>query len=296
MELNWQGVASSTWTNQRRRLTFPHGFGFTELRQGERWAGTCRQGMIKMSNFDEVTELPDEFGGLVRLFPLPDLVVFPHAMQPLHIFEPRYCDMLADSLASDRLIAMATLIDGPLALPQTRPSIHRTVCIGRIVSHVETDEGTHNILLIGAKRARVRHEVATNRSFRLAEVEVAPDIQPPGQTAAVQSLKAAVLAAFAEIIPASATVQQNLHQLMDSQMALGPITDIISFTLPLGTAAKLRLLEHDDITRRARLLIELLNQFPRLATDAPPVIDKSSVTESDSGPTGRRFPPPFSLN
>ena len=59
-----------------------------------------------MHNLEDVTRLPDDFDGRVRLFPLPDLVVFPHSMQPLHIFEPRYCEMLAESLESDSLIAL----------------------------------------------------------------------------------------------------------------------------------------------------------------------------------------------
>ena len=70
-----------------------------------------------MHNLEDVTRLPDDFDGLVRLFPLPELVAFPHAMQPLHIFEPRYCEMLAESLAGDRLIAMSTLTGGIAALP-----------------------------------------------------------------------------------------------------------------------------------------------------------------------------------
>ena len=46
--------------------------------------------------------LPDDFTGLVRFFPLPDLVLFPHAMQPLHIFEFRYRHLTEDALAGDR--------------------------------------------------------------------------------------------------------------------------------------------------------------------------------------------------
>src|SRR5688500_2748976 len=123
-----------------------------------------------MSDLEQVTRLPQDFDGCVRLFPLPELVVFPHAMQPLHIFEPRYCDMLLESLATDKLIAMATLTSGVGDLLSPRPAIAATVCIGKVVSHAETEDGRHNILLIGAKRARVIREIDTNRSFRMAEV------------------------------------------------------------------------------------------------------------------------------
>ena len=55
---------------------------------------------------------PDDFSGPVRLFPLPNLVLFPYVLQPLHIFQPRYRELMADALHDDRLIALATLKPG----------------------------------------------------------------------------------------------------------------------------------------------------------------------------------------
>ena len=94
-----------------------------------------------MDDLDAITRLPDDFDGRVRLFPLPDLVLFPHAMQPLHIFEPRYCEMLNEALAGDHLIAMATLTGGDSASVMAEPTIASTVCLGRIISHAEVEEG-----------------------------------------------------------------------------------------------------------------------------------------------------------
>ena len=79
-----------------------------------------------MHNLEDVTRLPDDFDGRVRLFPLPELVVFPHAMQPLHIFEPRYCEMLADSLNTDQLIAITTLTGGITDIGNQLPPIAST--------------------------------------------------------------------------------------------------------------------------------------------------------------------------
>jgi len=262
-----------------------------------------------MASMDDAIELPGDFSGQVRLFPLPDLVVFPHAMQPLHIFEPRYCEMLDDAMASDRLIAMATLAGGVQSLHTQQPTIHATVCIGKIVSHVETEDGRHNILLIGAKRASVRRELLTNRSFRIADVDVASDFHPPGDMTEYFAMKRDVLEAFAAVIPVSATVQQNLHELMAGQMGLGPITDIISFTLPLGTTAKLSLLAESDVCRRARLLTRLLRE--RFVDKQGTAGDNAAASNDSSdqakaefsqwaaqlgGDVDRRFPPPFSVN
>jgi len=265
-----------------------------------------------MASMDDVTELPQEFGGQVRLFPLPELVVFPHAMQPLHIFEPRYCEMLEDALASDRLIAMATLAGGVQFSHTLQPAIHTTVCIGKIVSHVETEDGKHNVLLIGAKRATIRRELLTNRSFRIADVDVAHDYHSPADPSQYQDLKRNVLDAFAAVIPVNAMVQQNLHELMAGQMGLGPITDIISFTLPLGTSAKLALLAEPDVCQRARqLTVFLRERFINCPGEtqasggsksqgAAPgkVVGSQSAWggSSSSGAGGPRFPPPFSRN
>lgn len=246
-----------------------------------------------MTSIEEGSNFPEDFTGRVRLFPLPELVVFPHAMQPLHIFEPRYCDLLSDALASDRLIAMATIVGGLSAAVNSQPRLHPTLCIGRIVSHVETEGGTHNILLIGAKRAKIRRELATNRAFRVADIDLAVDIPPPSQTEA-KRLKSEVLNAFSAVIPGNATVQQNLHELMTNQMGLSAITDIIAYTLPLGTPAKLRLLDLNDVGERAALLVELLRRLPKAggAEAAGPPQDAAP----NERPAGKPFPPPFSIN
>ena len=52
-----------------------------------------------MSESDNFSFSPRDFSGIARLFPLPNLVLFPHVMQPLHIFEPRYCDLMREAMA-----------------------------------------------------------------------------------------------------------------------------------------------------------------------------------------------------
>ena len=74
------------------------------------------------------------FAGVARLFPLPNLVFFPHVMQPLHIFEPRYRQMTADALAGDRLIALTLLQPGWEDQYEGRPAVHPVACLGRVVA------------------------------------------------------------------------------------------------------------------------------------------------------------------
>ena len=118
---------------------------------------------------------PEGTGGTVRLFPLPDLVMFPHVVQALHIFEPRYIAMVEEALAADRQIAMVLLRDG-WKLDTTRaPPIHATACLGRIVSHNRLENGRYNLLLAGIVRARILQECETDAPFRLADVHWQPD-------------------------------------------------------------------------------------------------------------------------
>lgn len=239
-----------------------------------------------MTDFENLTQLPEDFDNRVRLFPLPDLVVFPNAMQPLHIFEPRYCEMLAEALASDQLIAMATLTTGWENQWKEPPPIAPHVCICRVVSHATTEDDTHNLLVVGLRRARVIEELDTGRPFRTARVELLDDVYPVSGAQARPQLKKQLIQAFQAVIPELAEMQKNLHELMHSQMRLGPVTDIIGFTMDFDGLSKLALLGERNVDQRAKLLIQILEaRAAEQAMDGP----------ADS-PRRGPFPPPFSLN
>ncbi len=84
---------------------------------------------------------------------------------------------------------------------------------------------------------------------------------------------------FAAVIPASATVKQNLHELMVSKMGLGAITDIISHTLGLPHLDKLRLLAERNVDRRSSMLIEMLRRLADQQLQTPEEAQPSSPWE-----------------
>ena len=91
-----------------------------------------------------MSESPRDFCGTARLFPLPNLVLFPHVVQPLHVFEARYRQMTADALAGDGLIAVVTLkADEDEAAD--RPAVESVACVGRIIWHEEFPDGRYNL-------------------------------------------------------------------------------------------------------------------------------------------------------
>ncbi|MBC8116516.1 MAG: LON peptidase substrate-binding domain-containing protein, partial [Candidatus Saccharimonas sp.] len=83
----------------------------------------------------------EHFSGLAPLFPLPNVVLFPHGLLPLHIFESRYRQMTADALNGEQLIAMSLLQPGWEKTPnQLLPPIHSMVGLGQIVAHERLDD------------------------------------------------------------------------------------------------------------------------------------------------------------
>src|SRR5882762_6901776 len=95
----------------------------------------------------------------VPLFPLPNVVLFPRAVLPLHIFEERYKQMTADVLDGHRQIAMALLVRGWEKDYYGRAAVESVVCVGTILSHERLVDGRYNFLLRGHTRARIVREV-----------------------------------------------------------------------------------------------------------------------------------------
>jgi Lon protease-like protein len=107
---------------------------------------------------------------LLPLFPLPNVVLFPNVFLPLHIFEPRYKEMVADAIASDRLIGMMLLRPGWEQREEGQPPVFPIGCSG-VMTHVERlADGRFNIVLRGLERFRIVEE-DHGRSYRRAVVE-----------------------------------------------------------------------------------------------------------------------------
>src|SRR4051812_37931477 len=101
----------------------------------------------------------------VPLFPLPNVVLFPRAILPLHIFEERYKQMTEDALASRRLVAMALLKPGwEKTYHQKHTPVDPVVCVGYIMQHERLEDGKFNFLLQGQMRARIVRE-SCGRSY-----------------------------------------------------------------------------------------------------------------------------------
>jgi Lon protease-like protein len=227
---------------------------------------------------DDLTSL-DGFGGTVRLFPLPNLVLYPFVVQPLHVFEPRYRQLMADALADDRLMALALLRPGWEAEYHQRPPIFPAVCIGRIFKEERLEDGRYNLLLHGVARARVIEEFPANKPYRSARVEVLADIAVSSNEVE-KALREELGRRMAGWFAAQPAAREQLQKLLHSGLALGTLCDVFAFALPLDLEIKQQLLEEPGIERRASHLLARLEV-------CQPEPAKSSA---------HRFPPDFSAN
>jgi Lon protease-like protein len=113
----------------------------------------------------QINSLPKK----IPVFPLSNFIIFPKTTVPLNIFEPRYIDMINDSMKSDKLIGMIQ----PLSLnniEQTVPDLHQVGCLGKIVSFKETENGLYLIELKGMVRFEIINEIKSTKKYREFEV------------------------------------------------------------------------------------------------------------------------------
>jgi len=113
----------------------------------------------------KISDLPKK----IPVFPLSNFIIFPKTTVPLNIFEPRYIDMINDSMRSDKLIGMIQ----PLSLNnigKTNPSLHQVGCLGKIISFKETENEHYLIELKGIIRFEIINEIKSEKKYRECEV------------------------------------------------------------------------------------------------------------------------------
>jgi ATP-dependent Lon protease len=203
----------------------------------------------------DLFDLPSDFGGKVRLFPLPKLVMFPRNVQPLHIFESRYREMIEDAIQDDQLIAMATLMPGDETDYYSRPPIAPHICIGRVASHEKTQDGKYNLILVGISRAQIGDEVTPVKSFRRANVHVLDERPLDLGNPIYESIGCDLAKCLIASLPSA---KELVDEFLKRNISLSTLTDVIAFHFPFDVEFKLELLADLDAVKRAKLLLQRL--------------------------------------
>jgi Lon protease-like protein len=190
---------------------------------------------------------------IVPIFPLPSVVFFPETYLPLHIFEPRYREMVHDAPAHGNCIGMALLREGWEDLYAGAPAVHSIGCVGRIISSHKLADGRYNIVLQGLHRCSYE-EQAVSTAYRQARL--IPHFQRG--TSSLDSETRINL----EHVTQEYLTWKKAHELCQV-IASGKLTDSIlvhnlSAGLDLSPVEKQFLLESDHLVQQARRLIDLI--------------------------------------
>jgi len=195
----------------------------------------------------------------VPLFPLPGAILFPRSQLPLHIFEPRYREMVRDAMDGAGRIAMIQphRIDDDNNAP-----LYSVGCIGEIVGVEELDEGRYNIVLLGSNRFKLIRETDIDAPYRCAEVDIeAFDDDEPEPLAIIE--RAEVEREARKLGDAMGlAVDWEAVTRLDDEMLVNAIAQVA----PFDVGAKQALLEQEKLAARADLLVQLM-QFHRMAAN-----------------------------
>tara|TARA_B100000524_G_scaffold341041_1_gene234745 strand:- start:676 stop:1317 length:642 start_codon:yes stop_codon:yes gene_type:complete len=107
---------------------------------------------------------------IIPIFPLSNFIIFPKTTVPLNIFEPRYIDMINDSMKTNKYVGMIQPKISKNLDNSKLPTLHNIGCLGKITSFKETDDGRYLIDLKGIIRFKIEKEIETNKKYREFEV------------------------------------------------------------------------------------------------------------------------------
>jgi Lon protease-like protein len=188
------------------------------------------------------------------IFPLPNVVLFPNVFLPLHIFEPRYRQMVAESLAGDRIIGMVLLRPGYEADYEGAPPIYPTGCSGLITHSEKLNDGRYNLVLRGLEKFSIENEEppAAGRLYRTAVISPINDTVAANERDQLRQARKDLQQALTPLL--SGSLEGRLPDAMPDEDLVNALAQYLEF----DPMEKLALLERRGPLARCRSIIELL--------------------------------------
>jgi Lon protease-like protein len=209
---------------------------------------------------------PRRLGRALRrlpLFPLEDVVLFPHSMIPVHIFEARYRKMVRDALASNRLIAISLQLEKEDPGGGAAPRVATVASVGELVLAQELPDGRFNLVVRGRARIGIDAELPSDEPYRLiAAHEIPDDLSTEGsEIDEADTALRALVTGLAESIPNGGDLLKHVAAAQDTPAALA---NVIAASLVADTMTRQHLLETTDVFAR----------LERLSTEVVALIDR----------------------
>ena len=199
----------------------------------------------------------EDLPNILPVFPLSNFIIFPRTTVPLNIFEPRYIEMVDQSMKTNRLIGM---IQPKKSGQLKKPDLYKVGCVGKITSFNETDDGRYLIILNGICRFKIIDEISSDNLFSECEVKYDDFLKDLNEKS--EEIK------FSDLN----LIFQNLKGLFKKQgyeinwkeiekQSLDQTINTLSMASPFSLEEKQVLLESKDLTIRKDRLKEILNTY-----------------------------------
>lgn len=187
------------------------------------------------------------------IFPLPNCVLLPGGLLPLHVFEPRYRELTRDSLASHHLMGIARLRPGYESSYYGRPPVYERCGVGRIICSEELPDGRFALLLRGVARVEIARELSTDHSYRMVEaLELRDQLVDPGDARDHHHKLVTLCDRLAEVIDEGGSQLRELARAFGSP---GACADAVAAALIMDADVRQELLEAcDPMVRLQRTL------------------------------------------
>ena len=191
----------------------------------------------------------------VPVFPLPNVVLFPHAVVPLHVFELRYRTLVRDALEGERLIALALLKPGWEADYHGSPAFHELGCLARFEGVEWLPDGGYDLELLGLSRVRFGARVR-EYPYRAVRVELLPEAPYAEDDPVVRCERRVLLDLYRRIVRG---VECHVDSFSSSDdLPFVSIVNGVCMVAPLEAEERLGLLALDSVVERGHRASELI--------------------------------------
>ncbi|MCH7518249.1 MAG: LON peptidase substrate-binding domain-containing protein [Candidatus Dadabacteria bacterium] len=192
----------------------------------------------------------ENFSGVVPLFPLSSVVFFPNTLLPLHIFEPRYKEMVNAAINNEKIIGMALLKPGWESDYYGNPDVYDVIGMGRIVSSEVFEDGKINIILYGLKRAKIQ-EIIKDLPYRLARVDIVENNHDADDEIYRRKIEELIYKWNLYL-----NEKQKSHRInVNTKLPLENLTDTLASLIFSNVFDKQRILEETKVLKRAETII-----------------------------------------
>lgn len=223
----------------------------------------------------EESSIQVNFGKPIALFPLDTVTLLPQQVLPLHIFEPRYRQMVEHALDGSGQIAMGVFEpDQWKQQYHGRPRLRPACCIGQIAQHEKTPDGRYNILVQGICRARIIRELPAREGILYREVILEP-VDADSQIESKDTELLEVRERLDEMLSDGPLTHLSVAEpicdyIRNDAIPTQALLELISFAIVTDQRARYRLLEEADVHQRATVIMQEMRSLATLLKRALP--------------------------